>query len=260
VGITASIPADEGALPAQLADLRRTVRELGPSVAASLLPVVSELERTINERLAKDYYTRTQTDAAAASAASAAVAPLPKFSDLASPGAIAPTTVTASGDVKAPSARVTNLFASAAPTNNITGTRVTAWLQTADGMLGMATSSRRYKQDIEPADLDVDAVLAIELVRYRYIAEVRKRDDPDYEHYVGPDYVPAMELGVIAEQLDDLGLKDFVVYAPDGEGGERPDGVHYELLALALLPTIQEQARRLTDLEERLNALEQRAA
>lgn len=252
MAITARIPDDEGTLPAQLADLRRMIRELGPSVAASFLPVVSNLEQTINDKLAAGYYTRTQTDNAIAS-------------KVASPGDITPANVFASATVSGaamttPTATITNVNAtnvraSAAPATNITATRVAAWIQSSDGLIGTASSSRRYKQDIVDADLDVAAVERVLVRHFHYIDEVRKRDDPDYEFYVGPDYPVNTEIGLIAEELHEAGLVDFVVYSLDDEGNRRPEGVHYELLALALFPVIRAHSARLSALERRLDAL-----
>ena len=52
MAITARIPDDESAVPKVLADLRRDVRELGPSVAATLLPVVRAATITAESALA----------------------------------------------------------------------------------------------------------------------------------------------------------------------------------------------------------------
>ncbi|MEK6310280.1 MAG: tail fiber domain-containing protein [Curtobacterium sp.] len=184
----------------------------------------------------------------------------------------------------------------------MSGTRVAGWWESATGRAGTASSSRRFKQDIEPANMDVNAILAIEVVHYHYIAEIRKRDDPTFEDYVGPEYKVATEVGVIAEQLHDLGLWQFVVYQRENytetrtrpvtltqpvlnadtnepvlddfgeplmesyEGEEEytlyldrlklndagqpiPDGVHYELLALATIPVLQDHERRIAALE-----------
>lgn len=212
-------------------------------------------------------------------------------------GAVSGGSVASSGDL-----RGATLYASGAPGYTISGTRVAAWWQSSDGRAGTASSSRRYKQDITPAGMNVDAILAIEVVHYHYIAEIRKRDDPTFEDYVGPDYKVATEVGVIAEQLHELGLWQFVVYQREnytetrtrpvmltrpvlnadtnepvlddqgepvtesyegeeeytlyldrlklGDDGEPiPDGVHYELLALATIPVLQDHERRIAALE-----------
>lgn len=228
-------------------------------------------------------------------------------SSLSASGGVSGTTVSATGAVSGGSVassadlRGVNLYATGAPGYVMSGTRVAGWWESATGRAGTASSSRRFKQDIEPANMDVNAILAIEVVHYHYIAEIRKRDDPTFEDYVGPSYKVATEVGVIAEQLHALGLWQFVVYQrenytetrtrpatltrpvldEDGnptlddagnpiteqyEGEEEyllyldrlklddagkpiPDGVHYELLALATIPVLQDHERRIAALE-----------
>lgn len=86
MAITASVPNDEACDARRFESLERTVRENQASIADTVKLIVSDLGRTIEEKLAAGYYTREQADAALAAR-------------VASPGAIAPTTVTASGAV-----------------------------------------------------------------------------------------------------------------------------------------------------------------
>lgn len=153
------------------------------------------------------------------------------------------------------------------PTFNITGGRVASWLETATGRIGMATSSERYKTAIENAVTDPQAVLGLSVKYYQYIAEVAKRDDPNSEGYVGPDYHVSTNIGMIAEDLHAAGLWEFVVYQRDGddnlilgENGEPiPDGIHYEVFGLAVLIATQSVNARLIALEERVTNLEGKA-
>jgi len=101
----------------------------------------------------------------------------------------------------------------------------------SDGVIGIAASSRRFKKDIRAASIDVQAVLAMRVVQFRYKVAI----DPD-----GADQV-----GLIAEELDALGLDWLVAYDDDG----LPYTVHYEKLALALLPVVQDHERRIAALE-----------
>lgn len=112
----------------------------------------------------------------------------------------------------------------------------------ADGTIGWVSSSRRHKKNIAAAVVDVDAVLALELVTFQYKASV------------DPDHRDELQHGLIAEQIDELGLDWLVDYGTAGQ----PEGVRYDRLALALLPVIQQQAARLASIEARLNALEAR--
>lgn len=55
-------------------------------------------------------------------------------------------------------------------------------------------------------------------------------------------------VGLIAEELDDLGLVEFVEYDEEG----RPDSVAYDRLSVALIEVVKEQEARLRAMEERL--------
>lgn len=105
------------------------------------------------------------------------------------------------------------------------------------GLLGWVSSSRAVKEDIEVAPIDVQAVLALEVVTYHRIAAPKG----EIEH------------GLIAEDLDALGLTWLVDYGPEGD---TPQGVRYDLLALALIPAVKDAHNRLDALEDRLTALE----
>lgn len=110
----------------------------------------------------------------------------------------------------------------------------------ASGLIGWVSSSRRHKKNIRPAEVDPQAVLAMELVTFLYKADI----DTDREGIT--------QWGLIAEQLDDLGLTWLVDYGD----GDQPEGVRYDRLALALLPALQHVAARVDDLEQRLARLE----
>jgi hypothetical protein len=90
-----------------------------------------------------------------------------------------------------------------------------------DGSLGFNLSSRRYKQDIAGASLDVSLLAQLRVVTFRYIAAVEQFGDE-----------AATEVGLIAEEVDELGLKWLVDYDP--ETGV-PDGIKFDRLAVAAL-------------------------
>ena len=108
----------------------------------------------------------------------------------------------------------------------------------SNGLFGIGASSRRFKENIVDADIDTDAVLKLAVRKFNY----KKSFD---------ETMPE-DIGVIAEELVEIGLTDFVYFDADGV----PDGVAYEKLALALIPLVQEQQSRLDALEARLNRLE----
>ena len=166
--------------------------------------------------------------------------------------------VTASSDVGASG----YLRGAAGPAFNISTTRVASWLRSSDGLVATASSSRRFKTNICPSGVDPLAILQIEDVLYQYIVEVRKRDDPTSEEYVGPEYHVATEIGAIAEQLNELGLWHFVYFDrnPDGtlmldaDGEAIPSGIHYQMLVMGVFPVLRMQQARLEDIEARLSA------
>lgn len=97
----------------------------------------------------------------------------------------------------------------------------------------LVTSARKYKQDIKPAAIDTAKVLQIEPVQFRSKSSVEA--DPDSK----------MEFGVIADQLDELGLGELLVTYKDGE----PEAAKYDRLALVQQPVLQDHERRVVELE-----------
>lgn len=103
-----------------------------------------------------------------------------------------------------------------------------------DGTIQQVTSSRRYKRDIQDAEVDPAAVL--KLVGRTWRDKRRVKEDPDTEH---------RNIGFIAEELDEAGLGAFVDYDEQG----RPDAIQYDRLTVALLAVLKHQDERLTALE-----------
>ncbi len=116
-----------------------------------------------------------------------------------------------------------------------TGASANAYLDPADNRVWRSTSSRRYKQDIEDAAVDVADVLALRPRTWRDKGEVAK--DPNTERrYVG----------LIAEEVDEFpSLRQFVS-RKDGEA----EAVDYDRLSsVALLAVVKDLAARVADLE-----------
>lgn len=133
---------------------------------------------------------------------------------------------------------------------DITYTRRTAWLGN-DGRLGYASSSAKKKTAIEPADeARLARLLDIVPKTFIYRAEIRRRTDLRINE--GIDYVPSREVGLIAEELHDAGLHEFVIYGEDGE----PEGIEYGMLVVALLAAARTQRAEMADLRERVERLE----
>lgn len=111
----------------------------------------------------------------------------------------------------------------------------------SDGVLGYVASSRRFKQDIRSAEFSPEQLRGIRVVSYRYREAVKLHGDD-----------AALEIGLIAEEVDALGLSWLVDYDEKG----RPFGVLYDRLALAVLALAQAQQQQLDALAARLDKLE----
>ena len=118
---------------------------------------------------------------------------------------------------------------------DITWTRRTGWWGN-DGRAGYASSSRRKKTAIKPADeAGLLALLDVEPKTFRYRAEILRRTSLRIN--AGEDYVPAVELGLIAEELEEAGLGFFVYHDEAGT----PEGIEYGMLTVALLAIARRQ-------------------
>lgn len=104
-----------------------------------------------------------------------------------------------------------------------------------DGRVGISPSARRFKKDIRPHTYSVEDLESIRVVDYRLKADIYGSADAP------------IDVGVIAEELIDAGLSEFVVF--DGEGD--PLSVHYERLALVAIGAVQELSQRVKALEAR---------
>jgi plastocyanin len=118
------------------------------------------------------------------------------------------------------------------------GTYYAVWVQ-GDGTFARNTSSRRFKQNIRDIDIDPEAVLSL---RPRVYDRRPKEEGSD-------DYLRD-EFGLIAEEVAET-LPEVVTY--DDEG--RIDALRYDLLGVALLSVVQDQADRIERLEDKLREL-----
>jgi hypothetical protein len=104
----------------------------------------------------------------------------------------------------------------------------------SNGLFGVGSSSRKFKKQITDAVLDIKQVLQIRVRNFVYKNSISEDE--------------TVHIGVIAEELQELGLEEFLFFNEDGT----PDGVAYEKLALALIPVIQNQEERLQALESKV--------
>ena len=103
------------------------------------------------------------------------------------------------------------------------------------GLFGSPSSTRATKQNIVDAKITADDVATLRVVSFRYKANVKTMGDD-----------APVEVGLIAEEVVDR-FPEFIIYDAKGE----PMGIHYDRLALALIPVIQNQEARIKALEEK---------
>ncbi|MFI6205903.1 tail fiber domain-containing protein [Streptomyces sp. NPDC051041] len=112
------------------------------------------------------------------------------------------------------------------------GTYYAVWVQ-GDGTFARNTSSRRFKQNIRDIDIDPEAVLSL---RPRLYDRLPKEEGGEYLRD---------EFGLIAEEVAEH-LPEIVQYDEEG----RVDALRYDLLGVALLSVVQDQAERIERLEQ----------
>ena len=129
-----------------------------------------------------------------------------------------------------------NLIYSPGVYNQTTGSAANLHIAT-DGNFFRSTSSRKYKRDIQDATFGLSNVLALRPVTYK------GKSEADGETVFG---------GLIAEEVHDAGLTQFVQYAEDGT----PDALAYGNMVALCIKAIQELKAENDDLKARLTALE----
>ena len=120
--------------------------------------------------------------------------------------------------------------------NNTTGTAVNMVVG-SDGFLYRSTSSLKYKKNVQDATHGLAEVLQLRSVTYEGNA------DADAGKNFG---------GLIAEEVHEAGLTEFVQYAEDGS----PDALAYGNMVSLAFKAIQEQQAIITALTARVAALE----
>ena len=100
----------------------------------------------------------------------------------------------------------------------------------SDGALYRSTSSLRYKSDVADAAHGLAEVLKLRSVTYK------SKNDGD-----------TVFSGLIAEEVHDAGLTEFVAYDKEG----RPDALHYGNMVALLVKAVQELSAKVVALEAR---------
>jgi hypothetical protein len=124
--------------------------------------------------------------------------------------------------------------ATLSPYNYTTGSAANTFVN-SDGDLQRSTSSLRYKTDITDATHGLVDVLKLRSVTYK--------GKNDGEKVFG---------GLIAEEVHDAGLTEFVAYDKEGQ----PDAIHYGNMVALLTKAIQEQQVIIDELKAKVAALE----
>jgi hypothetical protein len=125
------------------------------------------------------------------------------------------------------------------------------------------SSTRRAKRDI--TDLDIDPAAVMQMRPRSWLPRPAVRSCPDWMHeqhgegecrageVVESPEDDIRQVGFIAEELDEIGLGDFVQYDEEG----LPAAISYDRLTAALIPVLQAQQAQIDALTARLDALEQ---
>ena len=122
---------------------------------------------------------------------------------------------------------VTGLL-SGSPYNYTTGSAANMYVS-GGGELQRSTSSLKYKTDVKDYDKGLSEVLQMRPVYYK------GKNDGDTQF-----------AGLIAEEIHDLGLTEFVQYAEDGT----PDALAYSNMIALLTKAIQEMNSKIIELEK----------
>lgn len=125
--------------------------------------------------------------------------------------------------------------ASGSPYNNTSGAAANVVVNSA-GTLERSTSSIKYKKDVRNYDKGLAEVLQMRPVYYKG----KNPNDGDKQF-----------AGLIAEEIHDLGLTEFVQYAED----ESPDALAYQNMVALLTKAIQEQQAQIEALKTEIETL-----
>jgi hypothetical protein len=118
------------------------------------------------------------------------------------------------------------------PTNNTTGAAANVWINTIDGSLGRSTSSIKYKKNVQDYTKGLAEVMQLRPVSYNGKSQIDE----------GKTFA-----GLIAEEVHDLGLTEFVQYAED----DTPDAISYTHMIALLTKAIQELKAEIDELKNR---------
>jgi hypothetical protein len=145
-----------------------------------------------------------------------------------------------SSDATVLAVRTDGLFltgtSASSPYNNTTGGAANLVVD-ASGILYRSTSSLKYKENVQDAKHGLAELLRLRPVTYT------SKSESDGSIVFG---------GLIAEEVDAVGLSEFVQYAEDGS----PDALAYSNMVSLCIKAIQEQQATISELQTKVTALE----
>jgi len=112
-------------------------------------------------------------------------------------------------------------------------TQTALHINTSTGDVVETASSRRFKRDIEDYDKGLETLLQLRPVSFKFLEEER------------------VNAGLIAEEVADLGLEEFVIREEDGT----PRSIPYENLTALLIKAIQDLKAEVQDLKAEVDTL-----
>ncbi|MDD3045907.1 MAG: tail fiber domain-containing protein, partial [Candidatus Delongbacteria bacterium] len=108
---------------------------------------------------------------------------------------------------------------------------------TSGGEIVKYSSSRKYKKDIAPLSVDMNKFMSLQPVSFKWNEMSASEGKADY--------------GLIAEEVEKVD-PDLAQYNEKGE----IEGVDYQKINIMLLKVVQEQEKKIEELEKRMNKLE----
>jgi len=119
--------------------------------------------------------------------------------------------------------------------DNYTGSSANVYINPSTDMIQRVTSSLRYKENIRDYNRSIS-----ELMEMRPVLFQAKGDES------GRDFA-----GFIAEEIDEIGMTEFVDYDQEG----RPDAIHYANMNALLVKSIQDQQKQIQDQQKQIESL-----
>ncbi len=119
---------------------------------------------------------------------------------------------------------------------SITGIYNAVKVNTATGDFYYETSSKRYKKDIQPLKEDFSKILKAQPKLFKYKSS------------------NISDIGYIAEDFDELGLKNLVIYDKE----KQPDAIQYDKVCIYLLEIVKQQQKEIDELKSKVGQQEVR--